>query len=51
MTKHPDHLSGSLATQAATLTGMGQPGVALVATSNVDHPDQFVTAQRWQDVY
>ena len=40
-----------LAAQAAMLTGMAQPGDALVATSNVDHLDQFVTARRWQDIH
>ena len=40
-----------LAARAAMLTGMRQPGVALVATSNVDHLDQFVTARLWQDIH
>ncbi len=39
-----------LAAQAAMLTEMGKSGEALVATSNVDHLDQFVPARRWQDI-
>lgn len=40
-----------LAAQAAMLTGTGQSDGVLVATSNVDHLDQFVTARRWQDIH
>ncbi len=40
-----------LAAQATVLTEMEQLGDALVATSNVDHLDQFVTARRWQDIH